>query len=66
MMVVKKMKAIYHTLNFFNLDISNECFIGECWIPTNRIIDITKLLLEVRTYFYITFSIFVDGMKESI
>ncbi|XP_031338492.1 V-type proton ATPase 116 kDa subunit a-like isoform X2 [Photinus pyralis] len=31
--MVKKMKAIYHTLNMFNVDISTRCLIGECWIP---------------------------------
>ncbi|KAK4880998.1 hypothetical protein RN001_004317 [Aquatica leii] len=34
--MVKKMKAIYHTLNMFNMDVSKKCLIGECWMPKNK------------------------------
>jgi V-type H+-transporting ATPase subunit a len=40
---VRKMKAIYHTMNLFNLE--QKCLIAECWIPVNEITRI-KLALE--------------------
>jgi V-type H+-transporting ATPase subunit a len=42
---VRKIKAIYHTLNYFNLDTSQKCLIAECWIPS---LDIEAIQLALR------------------
>merc|ERR1719370_2303690 len=42
---VRKIKAIYHTLNYFNLDVTQKCLIAECWIPTA---DIESIQLSLR------------------
>ena len=45
---VRKIKAIYHTLNYFNLDVTQKCLIAECWIPT---VDI-EAIQRTETYEY--------------
>ena len=42
---VRKIKAIYHTLNMFNLDVTQKCLIAECWIPTP---DVESIQLALR------------------
>merc|ERR1711936_272500 len=42
---VRKIKAIYYTLNFFNLDTSQKCLIAECWIPR---LDMESIQLALR------------------
>ncbi|KRT82227.1 hypothetical protein AMK59_3450, partial [Oryctes borbonicus] len=44
--MVRKMKAIYHTLNMFNMDVTKKCLIGECWVPVTDIPIVQKALAE--------------------
>lgn len=44
--MVKKMKAIYHTMNFFNMDVTKKCLIGECWVPVLDLPKVQKALAD--------------------
>jgi V-type H+-transporting ATPase subunit a len=46
MVMVRKMKAIYHTLNMFNLDVTKKCLIAECWVPVRDLAGVTKALAD--------------------
>ena len=41
---VRKIKAIYHTLNMFNLDVTQKCLIAECWCPVLHLSNIQQAL----------------------
>lgn len=45
---VRKMKAIYHTMNLFNLEVNQKCLIAECWAPVSELTRI-KLALDKGT-----------------
>lgn len=44
--MVRKMKAIYHTMNLFNMDVSKKCLIGECWMPISDLATVQNCLTE--------------------
>ncbi|XP_051173623.1 V-type proton ATPase 116 kDa subunit a1 isoform X2 [Leptopilina boulardi] len=44
--MVRKMKAIYHTMNLFNMDVSKKCLIGECWVPVADLAIVQNCLTE--------------------
>merc|ERR1712012_307985 len=41
---VRKIKAIYHTLNMFNLDVTQKCLIAECWCAVRDLPKIQQAL----------------------
>ena len=46
MVMVRKMKAIYHTLNMFSVDVSKKCLIAECWVPVRDLAGVRKALAD--------------------
>ena len=42
---VKKIKAIYHTLNMCNFDVSHNSLIAECWAPV-KVLDQVQAALQ--------------------
>ncbi|CAK9804075.1 V-type proton ATPase 116 kDa subunit a 1 [Anthophora plagiata] len=44
--MVRKMKAIYHTMNLFNMDVTKKCLIGECWVPVQDLTIVRNCLTE--------------------
>ena len=41
---VRKVKAIYHTLNLFKLDVTQKCLITKCWVPVADVIAVQLAL----------------------
>lgn len=44
--MVRKMKAIYHALNMFNMDVTKKCLIGECWVPVSDLTNVQNALVD--------------------
>lgn len=43
---VRKMKAIYHTLNLCNIDVTQKCLIAEVWCPVSDLANLRGALEE--------------------
>ena len=43
---VIKIKAIYHVMNMFNLDVTQRCLIAECWCPVEDLDEIQRALIR--------------------
>uniref|UniRef100_A0A6I8QYY0 V-type proton ATPase subunit a n=1 Tax=Xenopus tropicalis TaxID=8364 RepID=A0A6I8QYY0_XENTR len=43
---IKKMKAIYHVLNFCRFDVTNKCLIAEVWCPVADLPNVRRALEE--------------------
>lgn len=41
-----KLKAVFETLNKFNMDVTQKCLIAECWVPT---VDLLVIQQSLRT-----------------
>ena len=47
---VRKTKAIYHTMNLFNIEINQKCLISEVWAPVNSLGKIRAALERGTVY----------------
>lgn len=46
LIMIRKMKAVYYTLNLFSTDTSQKCLIGECWVPVGDLSQLHRILSE--------------------
>ncbi|XP_063230708.1 V-type proton ATPase 116 kDa subunit a 1-like [Bacillus rossius redtenbacheri] len=44
LVMVRKAKAIYHAMNMFSMDVTQKCYIAECWVPVVFLPDVQKAL----------------------
>lgn len=63
--MVKKMKAIYHTMNLFNMDVTKKCLIGECWVPVNDLTLVQKAMAEGSSTVGSTIPSFLNVIETS-
>lgn len=63
---VRKMKAIYHTLNLCNIDVTQKCLIAEIWCPVSDLDSIQFALRRgtVRTHTHTLFDVFRNILRS--
>lgn len=60
---VYKTKSIYHTLNMFNMDVTQKCLIAECWAPV-REMDRIEEAIETGRVRRMIFNCTIVGQQE--
>ncbi|CAH1399709.1 unnamed protein product [Nezara viridula] len=63
--MVRKMKAIYHTMNCFNMDVTKKCLIGECWVASHDLNLIHQALADGGKAVGSTIPSFLNVIKTS-
>ena len=68
---VRKLKAIYHTLNMFNFDVTSRCLIGECWCPADELGDIRLALQRgtvkrTKSFHKVSSSVEIEVLKNIV
>ncbi|KAG6457957.1 hypothetical protein O3G_MSEX010593 [Manduca sexta] len=64
MVQVKKAKAIYHTMNKFNIDITKKCLIGQCWVPDRDLRKVQDTLEQCSETLEINVSSFMSKTES--
>lgn len=57
---VRKMKAIYHTLNLCNIDVTQKCLIAEVWCPVS---DLDSIQFALRRGTVSSLFMFILSMR---
>lgn len=71
---VRKMKAIYHTLNLCNIDVTQKCLIAEVWCPVSDLDSIQFALRRgtvrkqtlIGVHFKLLLSIFLNSFHITL
>jgi V-type H+-transporting ATPase subunit a len=64
--IVKKQKAVYHTMNMCDYDSKRRCLFAEGWCPTNRISSVQSALRAATEYVNSTAPIIVNEVVTKL
>lgn len=59
----KKMKSIFHTMNYFNTDLTNNLLIAETWIPEQDVAAVTEIVGKISIENHCSVESFLDVVK---